>query len=125
MRDSRLAFKFTQLKMTLSLLYLNAISFNVSTGGLSGSTSGNLMTTSTSFSTGTSSGLKRKRKNGKRKQSIDEANPPSDEVDHLQFLQHFNFGLDASGSIGIVSEAIDEFLHMLPMSQLRFVLAAL
>lgn len=57
MRDSKLAFKFTQLKMTLSLLYLNAISFNVSTGGLSGSTSGNLITTSTSFSTGFNSGL--------------------------------------------------------------------
>lgn len=57
-RESKLALKLTQSNMTLSLLYLNAISFNVNTGGFRGSTSGNLRTTSTSFSTAFNSGLK-------------------------------------------------------------------
>lgn len=57
MRESKLALKLTQSNITLSLLYLNAISFNVNTGGFNGSTSGNLRTTSTSFSTGFNSGL--------------------------------------------------------------------
>lgn len=56
--ESKLAHKLTHVKITFSALYLNAISLSVRTGGFNGSTSGNLRTTSISFSTGFNSGLK-------------------------------------------------------------------
>jgi hypothetical protein len=58
-RDSKLAPRFTDVKIAFSGLYANFISLIVRTGGFSGSTSGNLMVTSNSFSTGFNSGLKK------------------------------------------------------------------
>lgn len=50
--------------------------------------------------------------------------PPSQQID-LQFFQHFYFRLHAGRSIRIVSEAINEFLDVLPMRQLGIVFATL
>lgn len=45
--------------------------------------------------------------------------------DYLQFLQHLYFGLHTRRSVGIVSEAVNEFLDMLPMGHLRLKLTSL
>lgn len=58
--------KLTFLKIILSALYLNRISFNCKIGGDSGSVSGSLSTTSLSLVTGLSSGLQRKKFNSNK-----------------------------------------------------------
>lgn len=55
--DSRLAPRFTLLRIIQSTTYLNVTSFSCNIGGDKGSVSGNFSTTSTSFSTGFNSGL--------------------------------------------------------------------
>ena len=46
-------------------------------------------------------------------------------VKGIQFLEHFDLALDLRGSIGVVAEAIDEYLNVLTVLELRFVLALL
>jgi hypothetical protein len=82
--DSEFAPMLTPLKIVRSVDgYRKPTSSSVSTGGLRTSTSGNLRTTSVSFSTGLSSGL--------RKMKYSYGNLKSSIIKNLQLLEHFDF----------------------------------
>jgi hypothetical protein len=101
--------------MTLSGPYQKLSASSCKIGGERFSVSGNLRTTSTSFSTGINTGL-----HGRLSTYVLEWN-----FNHLQLFQHFNFALYTGSSVGVEAESVDEFLHVGPVLHLCFVLSLL